>query len=75
MDLKQLKTFITLADNMNYTKTAAQLGYAQSSISAQIQQLEQELNTQLFDRIGKKIYLTSAGERLLPLCERNVIFI
>ncbi len=66
MDLKQLKTFITLADNMNYTKTAAQLGYAQSSISAQIQQLEQELNTQLFDRIGKKIYLTSAGERLLP---------
>ena len=66
MDLKQLKTFVVLSKNKNYTKTADELGYAQSSISAQIQQLEQELNTKLLDRIGKKVFLTANGEMLLP---------
>ena len=66
MDLKQLKTFVILSKNKNYTKTADELGYAQSSISAQIQQLEQELNTKLLDRIGKRVFLTSNGEMLLP---------
>lgn len=66
MDLKQLKTFLVLSKIKNYTKTAAELGYAQSSISAQIQQLEQELNTKLFDRIGKSVFLTASGEMLLP---------
>ncbi len=66
MDLKQLKTFLTLSKIKNYTKTADQLGYAQSSISAQIQQLELELNTKLFDRIGKSVFLTSSGEMLVP---------
>lgn len=67
MDLKQLKTFVVLSKNKNYTKTADELGYAQSSISAQIQQLEQELNTKLLDRIGKRVFLTANGEMLL-LC-------
>ena len=66
MDLKQLKTFVVLSKNKNYTKTADELGYAQSSISAQIQQLEQELNTKLLDRIGKRVFLTANGEMLLP---------
>ena len=66
MDLKQLKTFVVLSKNKNYTKTADELDYAQSSISAQIQQLEQELNTKLLDRIGKKVFLTANGEMLLP---------
>jgi DNA-binding transcriptional LysR family regulator len=66
MDVKQLKTFLVLSKIKNYTKTAAELGYAQSSISAQIQQLEQELNTKLFDRIGKSVFLTASGEMLLP---------
>ena len=66
MDLKQLKTFVVLSKNKNYTKTAEELGYAQSSISAQIQQLEQELNTKLLDRIGKRVFLTATGEMLLP---------
>jgi DNA-binding transcriptional LysR family regulator len=65
MDLKQLKTFTVLSKIKNYTKTAVELGYAQSSISAQIQQLEQELNTKLFDRIGKNIFLTASGEMFL----------
>lgn len=66
MDLKQLKTFVALSKNTNYTKTAEELGYAQSSISAQIQQLESELNTKLFDRIGKRVFLSASGEMLLP---------
>lgn len=66
MDLKQLKTFVVLSKNKNYTRTADALGYAQSSISAQIQQLEQELNTKLLDRIGKKVFLTESGEMFLP---------
>lgn len=66
MDIKQLKTFLVLSKLKNYTKTAAELDYAQSSISAQIQQLEQELNTKLFDRIGKNIYLTASGKMLIP---------
>lgn len=66
MDIKQLRTFVILSKNKNYTKTADELGYAQSSISAQIQQLELELNTKLFDRMGKKIFLTASGEMLLP---------
>lgn len=65
MDLKQLNTFLVLSKIRNYTRTADALGYAQSSISAQIQQLEQELNTKLFDRIGKSVYLTASGELLL----------
>lgn len=66
MDLKQLKTFVVLSKNKNYTRIADELGYAQSSISAQIQQLEQELSTKLLDRIGKKVFLTESGEQLLP---------
>ena len=66
MDLKQLKTFLVLSKLKNYTKTAVELGYAQSSISAQILQLESELNTKLFDRIGKNVFLTASGEQLIP---------
>jgi DNA-binding transcriptional LysR family regulator len=66
MDFRQLQTFLTVRDTMNFTKAAQQLGYAQSSITAQIQQLETELNARLFERIGKSITLTDAGNRLVP---------
>ena len=65
MDLNQLKTFVTLLKNRSFTKTAEELGYAQSSVSAQIQKLEQELGAKLFDRIGKKVFLTAQGEMFL----------
>lgn len=66
MDFKQLTTFMTVSRLLNFTKAAEQLGYAQSSITAQIQQLELELGTVLFERIGRKVILTDAGERLIP---------
>ncbi|WCK53740.1 LysR family transcriptional regulator [Aneurinibacillus sp. Ricciae_BoGa-3] len=66
MELRQLYTFKVVAEVKGFTRAAEILGYAQSSVTAQIQALEEELGTPLFDRLGKKIMLTSAGERLLP---------
>lgn len=65
MELKQLRTFKTLTDELNFTRTAERLNYAQSSVTAQIQSLEQEFGVQLFERLGKRVCLTDAGERLL----------
>jgi DNA-binding transcriptional LysR family regulator len=66
MDLKQLNTFLVLCKFKNFTKTAEHLNYAQSSVTAQIQQMEKELNVCLFERIGKSVYLTREGEKLIP---------
>lgn len=65
MEIRQLKTFRSVADLLSFHRAAEQLHYAQSSISAQIQSLEAELGVQLFDRLGRRILLTEAGERLL----------
>ncbi|UOE92686.1 LysR family transcriptional regulator [Alkalihalobacillus sp. LMS39] len=64
MDIKHLKTFLVACDTLNFTKTAEKLQYAQSSVTAQIKNLENELNLQLFERLGKKLILTHSGERL-----------
>ncbi|GGC88858.1 helix-turn-helix domain-containing protein [Enterococcus wangshanyuanii] len=55
MEIKHLRTFLTLSDIRNFTRTAEQLHYAQSYVSTLIQQLEEELDTQLFERLGKKL--------------------
>ncbi|MCP4667130.1 MAG: LysR family transcriptional regulator [Deltaproteobacteria bacterium] len=65
MELRQLRTFQAVARMLSFNKAAQQLHYAQSSISAQIQALEEELEVKLFDRLGRRILLTEAGERLL----------
>ena len=61
MDVRNLKTFIKVAELSNFTKAAAALGYSQSAVTVQMQQLETELNVPLFDRIGKNIKLTQYG--------------
>src|SRR5512138_3832701 len=66
MDFRQLKAFLTVGSLLNFTKAAEQLGYAQSSITAQIQQLENELGVKLFERIGKTVKLTYAGTAMIP---------
>lgn len=66
MDLDNIKTFVTVANLGNYTKAAEELSYAQSTITSQIQQLEQELKFPLFERIGRKNYLTAGGQEFLP---------
>lgn len=69
MELRHLHTFIVTVEVGSFTRAAANLGYAQSSVTAQIQALEAELGTPLFDRLGKKIILTDAGKRLLPFAQ------
>ncbi len=61
MDLRCVKTFVKAAELGSFTKAAEQLCYVQSTVTMQIQQLERELGFPLFDRIGKKISLTSLG--------------
>jgi len=72
MELKNLHTFINVAEDGSFTKAASRLGYAQSSITAQIQSLEAELGVLLFDRLGKRIVMTEAGRRLLPHAKEMV---
>ena len=62
MDERTLRAFTKVADLKSFTKAATELGYVQSTISNQIKQLECELGFPLFDRIDKKIYLTSLGQ-------------
>lgn len=70
MELRNLKTFITIAKVGSFTKAADILGYAQSTITTQIKVLEVQLNTKLFDRLGRNIFLTSDGEKLLKYAEQ-----
>lgn len=65
MEIRQLKSFQTVANLLSFNKAAERLNYAQSSISAQIQTLEEELGVHLFDRLGRKVLLTETGTHLL----------
>jgi LysR family cyn operon transcriptional activator len=62
MELRQLRYFIKAKELLNFTEAAAQLFISQSTLSQQIKQLEDELGTPLFNRVGKHIYLTEAGD-------------
>lgn len=61
MDLKKYKTFQVVADTLNLTRAADQLGYTQPTITLQLQSLENELGHTLINRVGKKTFLTPAG--------------
>ncbi|MFP7493317.1 LysR family transcriptional regulator [Terribacillus saccharophilus] len=68
--MKQLKIFQAAAKELNLTRTARLLGYAQSSVSANIQSLEEELGFHLFERVGKRIYLTEVGKEFLGYTDK-----
>ena len=51
MEIRNLITFVRIAELQNFSKTAKQLGYSQSAVTMQIKQLESELHVQLFERI------------------------
>lgn len=65
MDLKNLVTFIYVAELGSFTKAAEQLGYSQPSISFQIKQLEEEFGCLLFERINHTVTLTEKGHELV----------
>lgn len=66
MDIKYLNTFRAIVEEGSFSKAADRLNYTQSTITFQIGQLEQELNTRLFEKIGRRMVLTKAGEQLIP---------
>jgi len=65
MELRNLITFIHVAELGSFTKAAEQLGYSQSTISFQIKQLEDELDCLLFERVNHTITLTERGHELI----------
>jgi len=65
MELRHLRYFVTLAECLNFTRAAERVHVTQSTLSHQIRQLEDELDQTLFERAGRKVVLTEAGERFL----------
>jgi DNA-binding transcriptional LysR family regulator len=70
MDLQRLQTFRTVATLMNFNQAAEVLHYSQSTVSAQIKTLENEIGILLFKRIGKSIQLTEAGAKMLVYADK-----
>lgn len=69
-ELRQLRTFQAVASRQSVTRAAAALGYAQSSVTAQIQALEEDVGVPLFDRIGRRVELTKAGQLMVSYADR-----
>ncbi|MDD3138791.1 MAG: LysR family transcriptional regulator, partial [Lachnospiraceae bacterium] len=65
MEIKHLRTLIAIVDYGSYQKAAEALGYTQSTITIQMQQLEAELRIPLFQRIGRRMSLSQAGEKVV----------
>ena len=66
----QLATFVKIAEVGSFTTAANQLGYAQSTVTTQIKQLEDELGCPLFERLGRYLKLTEEGRKLLDYAGR-----
>ncbi|MDF2923930.1 MAG: transcriptional regulator, LysR family [Paenibacillaceae bacterium] len=67
MELTYFQTFREVAFRQSFTRAAEELGYAQSSVTMQIQKLEKSYGVPLFERYGRQLRLTSAGEELLKI--------
>jgi Transcriptional regulator len=68
MDLRHVKTFVTVAELGTVSKAALHLRIAQPALSRQISDLERELGLKLFDRVGRRLLLTGEGEQVLGDC-------
>ena len=73
MELHQLRYFVTVVREGTFTKAAERLYITQPSLSEQIRKLETELGSPLFQRLGRRLALTSSGEAFLPHAERVLV--
>ncbi len=69
-DLRELRSFLAVAEELNFTRAAARLHVAQQSLSSTIGELERTLGVQLFVRSTRHVSLTNAGEALVPAARR-----
>lgn len=70
MELRQLEYFMVLSEELHFTRAAQRLHIAQPTLSQQIKVLEQTIGVLLFNRLGKKITLSKAGEILYAQCQQ-----
>ena len=68
MDLREVRTFVAVADLGTVSRAAEQLHLTQPALSRQIANLESELGLKLFDRVGRRLLLTSEGAQLVAEC-------
>jgi DNA-binding transcriptional LysR family regulator len=68
MDLRRIRTFVTVAELGTVSKAAVRLRIAQPALSRQISELELEIGLKLFDRVGRRLVLTGEGEQMLGDC-------
>src|SRR6186997_1453805 len=68
MDLRQIRTFVSIVEHGTVSKASERLRTAQPALSRQIRDLEDELGLKLFERLRKRLVLTGEGEQLLAGC-------
>ena len=72
MELRQIRYFLAVVEAGHFTKAAQALGVSQSNLSAQVKELERDLGTPLFDRIGRAVRLSEAGKAFLEPAARTL---
>ena len=73
MDLRHLRTFVTIAEQGTVSRASDELRVAQPALSRQLQDLEGELGIRLFDRIRRRLVLTTEGKLLLADCRGALV--
>lgn len=73
MDILSIQTFVSVTQTRSFSKTAEQLFLTQPAVSKRIAALEEHLECRLFDRIGRKILLTEAGQALYPRAQKILL--
>ena len=69
MEIRLAASFLRVAELGSFSRAAEHLGYSQAAVTVQMKQLERELGTQLFERIGRRIRLTEDGARFIPYAQ------
>jgi LysR family transcriptional regulator, cyn operon transcriptional activator len=72
VELRHLRYFAALAGELSFTRAADKVHISQSTLSHQIKQLEEEIGQRLFERVGKRVVMTEAGELLLARVRKGL---